>query len=239
MTTRCHSDSALSQRLTGEGMTWPANEILELTVGYRANGQQCLLVTHWMAAVAPPGPGLTELEIQDRIVEQQKLGGNGTLTGELTRILCAQVSINFARAQGIWPTRWRRSLETFAMPGARPGICNAQNLQASVEKSGDKGLRNNIGAMRIGGVSTTDTVNGLVTPDYLTALTTFQDAYLNNLGQLYPDPLVQWFPVILNKKKIIGSDPPKYEISGTTPVHAVSHTNTLRTMSRRTIGRGE
>lgn len=218
-------------------MPWNANSILELQVGYLVNAQRCLLVTHWKGG--DTGSGKTELEICEGIVAAQSLGGNGTLTGELQNILASTALINFVSAQAVFPTRIRRTKAVCALPGLRVGLAQAQNVQASMQKATQLAGRSQIGGMRIGAIPVADLNAGLLTAAYMTAFNTFANWYLNSSQSLEPDGNVTWYPVILNKEVIPGSNPPKLRIKGASSVAVVTTYNTIRTLSRRTIGRGE
>lgn len=216
-------------------MAWGAQDFLELKVEYEVNTQRCFNVLHYK-----PSGNSVGFDIQDMVngfLGVMGAPGNGTLVGEIRKLMSEEVMFRSVSAQAVYATRYavKRELIT-GVVGAIPSPCHAQNLQATIVKRGDLGNRHNVGSIRIGGVPQNSFQTGFVTAAYTTLMEAFA-AFLASEGTDGISP-VEYIPVIANKTQVPGSDPPKFVYSGSTVITNWEPMSTLRTQRTRTVGRG-
>lgn len=216
-------------------MAFEANAIVEATVRYSVNGQECMNVVHYHPGTPGVGP---VRDLVDNFLTSFQSTAVGTLIAGMKALMSQDVFIHQCTAQAIWPTRYRKSeTESFAEQGLVVAPCTAQNLQLCVTKKGDLGIRSNIGHFHLGGLPDVLYTGGVIdTATYavqIGKLLTGLEWHVISAGDL-----IDFAPVILNKTLIPGSDPKKYQISGSTVQTAVEFNETLRVMRRRTVGLG-
>lgn len=216
-------------------MPWEANALIEVRVLYIANLQKCMNVFHY--SVSGDTTGFSKFSMQEAFATLNASPGNGTWSFEFASVMSDAVFVDRVQVQQVFPQRLRVTEIDVNVQGTRIGIMRAQNVQASITKLGQIADRHNQGGMRIGGIREADYQTGLITADYKTALTTL----VGDLAEVRTDGLspAQYHPAIANKTQVPGSDPPKFVFSGSSPVFQWVVENELRTMSRRTVGRGE
>ena len=215
-------------------MAWPNNSIVELKYLYHVNGQVLMNVLHY----APEGvsTGFTVPELTQAFLDSNQGNGNGTFMGEAKKMMASEANFYQVTAQLVYPQRWQVKKATVNVSGAIAGAANAQNIAMTFEKLGDLGNRHNVGSLHLGGISDTRYVQGLFTNTALTdaaGLQTFLTATL--VDAVSP---ATYKPVIMNKTPIPGSDPVRYQISGSSPITTVLIQDTIRTMRRRTLRLG-
>jgi len=213
----------------------PSTAIMEGKFVWSCHGQTCMNVLHWY----PDGivAGVDPIELMDSFLSVISDNNVGDIMPLIAELQSSQVSWQKVTAQLIHPYRYIVREAVVAQIGADVNPCTAQNVQASIEKTGIAGTRSNIGAIHIGGLPQTNYSLGLVTAGTLTKLQTLAD----KLEQDVVEPLgpSTWHPGILNKEIIPNTDPPKYRIKSITPLFEYRVKNTLRVMRRRTIGVGD
>lgn len=216
-------------------MAWGAQDFLELKVEYEANSQRCYNVLHYK-----PSGNSVGFDIQDMVsgfLAVMGAPGNGTLVGEIRKLMSEEVVFRSVSAQAVYATRYAAKKELVAgVVGAIASPCHAQNVQATIVKRGDLGNRHNVGAIRIGGVPQSGFESGLVTAAYTDLLEAFA-AFLAQEGTDGISP-VEYLPVIANKTAVPGTDPPKFVYSGSTIITGWEPMTELRTQRTRTVGRG-
>lgn len=215
-------------------MAVPANSMHEVIVTYAVNAQICKNVLHYkltddVAGVEPP-------EYSELVLADNAAPGPGSIPTMFASVMSADSHIIDVSAQMVWPTRWRKAILTMDVPGTRPGTCNAQNVQASIEKFGFQANRHAVGALRVGGISQSDYQQGLLTAGFRTIFQTFVDDVSGDLSTNVPLSVLTL--VIANKEKVAGSNPPKYRYVGWTDIFGMTPKTQIRTQRTRTIGKG-
>lgn len=216
-------------------MAWPANEIIEVKIGYVANSQQCYNVLHYVPNDS--GVGNLPVELSQAIVDalDSQAATAGTLLNSMRNMMSEDVTINELTAQGIWPTRYRMFKGSYAFAGllaADP--CPVQNIAAVVQKFGAGGNRKDVGSMHLGGLALSLYENGELTVGG-------QAALLNVANDMMDDIVTTTFgnvtysPVILNKVPVIIDGKTKYQISGFTEMVGTIPKTEVRVMRRRTV----
>jgi hypothetical protein len=215
-------------------MALPVGNIMEYKIGYTVNGQKCLNVLHFNAD--EPTSGDTIPDITDSFLATNSNSNPGTIIDSMRALMGANAQINLVTAQLIYPQRWRMSSTTVAFTGNGTLPCQAQNVQASVQKKGDIADKHNIGAMHLGGLAAEFWANGLLTAG---AFTLLEDLAAALLVPLEDGLGTATYELVMPKKRPIpNTDPIRYEIFGYTLVTQTIPRQELRTMRRRTIGVG-
>lgn len=219
-------------------MGFDAGSVIEVQIHYNVNGQQCMNVMHYEPGVNYPGTVWdAEKAVADRIVAN--LIQPATVWGKFAALLAQDVFIKRVQCQQIFEQRYRAYYADCNVPGAWATVapCNAQNVQSSFEKFGIHGTRHDIGAMHIGGLASDAYDEGYVTNAYLAKLQDFADAWKVSYGF---DAIsgATIIPGIVKKRKVVVDGKPYYYVDGLTQLFGVDVKDELRTMQRRTVGRG-
>lgn len=211
------------------------HSVFEVRLHYVANGQKCMNVWHYRNTAALPDP-IDPRDVCVGLLEDYSGVGNGEIPGEFMKVFAADVTITSLQAQAVYPVRWRSSEVALSVDGTRLGECRAQNVQWTATKHGDFADRHELGAIHIGGMGDTDYEAGEVTVGFKTVANTL----ITFLSVPLPvsDPVVTLLPCIANKSPIPGSNPVRYEYSGSTPISEWVRRDTVRTMRPRTKGVG-
>lgn len=216
-------------------MPWEANAILEVRVLYITNLQKCMNVFHY----SPQGvsDGFSKLTLQTAFATLNASPGNGTWSFEFAQLMSDAAIVDRVQVQQVFPQRLRAVEIDVNVPGARAGVLRAQNVQASITKLGFIADRHNQGGLRIGGIRDADYQSGLLQPDFVNVL----EDFVVSMAEIRSDGVspATYHPVIANKTQVPGSDPPRFVYSGHSAIQAWVVENQIRTMSRRTVGRGE
>jgi hypothetical protein len=210
-------------------------DILELRISYVANLQRCMNVCHWTprSDVA----GLTAYETAAEFVDRIRTIGVGGLLGSMQTMMSNAVVIDTISAQKIFPSRWRAYTWEGADTGVQADACDAQNVQASIEKIAENADRHGVGAWHQGGLPNTLYSNGFLTAPGIGALGAIANNLKLALTVTDADNSV-WDPCILNKTKVVVDGKDKYVISGYSLVVDTDVKEEIRVMNRRTVGRG-
>jgi hypothetical protein len=216
-------------------MAWPANSLIEVRMLYTVNLQKCMNVFHYV--VSGVTTGFTVPELTEEFATTNVGPANGTWDTEFSRVLSTDAEITAVDVQLVYPERWRAFRIVTNREGIRDGTCNAQNLQASITKLGERANRANQGGMRVGGVPEPDYIGGLITAPYKTVLETL----VLRLADFRSDGVTAatYIPAIANKEPIPGTNPVKFRYKGGTVIEQWFVERELRTQRTRTVGRGE
>lgn len=216
-------------------MAYPDNTVVEVRLVYECNGQTLMNVTHWDPD--NNGAGATPFELSELLADFITTQPAPGLFQTMLAMMAQNVTFTRIDCQAIWPTRYRAYSLGLNNPGQIAADCEAQNLQAAIEKVGEIANRHNLGSFHLGGLPATSYNNGELTAGTLTALDLVAEALKTPLVVAGP-PAVTYSPVILNKEKVIIDGKPKYNIIGWSPVFTTIAKEELRCMTRRTVGRG-
>lgn len=211
--------------------------IIEVRINYTVNAQQCVNVLHYHANSAIAGLDLQAAlqDLADLVCED----ANGSIVYAM-REMMSDSDVLFTRCdvQRIYPVRFRDIRKTLTFTGNVTDSCAAQNLQASIQKWGAEANRHNVGAFHLGGLVAGAYDNGLLVNAYQTKLATLATLLKNNItSEVYED--LDFYPVILNRTKVVVDGKDTYPISGRTDVVGTEGKDTIRTMRRRTLRIGQ
>lgn len=151
------------------------------------------------------------------------------LVGKLRDCLSASVQITQIRYQVITPVRYRAYLVATNISGTRAGDCTAQNVQASITKMTDFSGRDQVGGIRIGGLSNADYGGGNLVAALKIKMADLISAHLLILST---DVAGAWNPVLFHRFN------PVVQSTSTDLTKMVAQ-DTLRTQRSRTRGHGE
>lgn len=216
-------------------MPYAVNSIIEVVCKYRVNDQDCLNVLHYGPAGDSTGFSITTLV--DAFADLYGGIGNGTFAFEFGRVMSSNVTYVETTFQHIFPTRWVKHSRPVTYGGQRMGETTAQNVAATVTKTGTMAGRNKRGSIHIGGLAETEYAGGLLGGPYKVVLQQLVDFLASELPTTLPTPLT-YIPVLLNKTLIPGSDPKRYQISGYSDLRDWTIRQQLRTQRSRTAGVG-
>lgn len=220
-------------------MAFPANEIVEVKIGYLVNDQQCWNVLHYLADDTFPGP--SPFDIQTALLDHldNQIGTAGTLINTMRLMWGLNVSLNYITVQGVFPTRYRMVKGEYTSPGLDAGTCEAQNVAAYIEKVGEEANRHNIGSLHLGGLSAAAYAAGELQAGYFGNLQTIAERMKDPISFTSGGVDYDYTPVILNKTPVEVDGKVKYLISGSTVLFDTVPYETLRTQRTRTKGYGE
>lgn len=201
------------------------NDVVEMTLGYRSQGQQCLLVRHYFCANLPADRDY-EANLDDLM--NAWLIGPTPVVAPLQAMQHADVNVNFLMAQKIGPTRWFYKRSAQNSDGTHPGVePMPPNSAVTVSLQTETPGRGRSGSAHVGGLTTqTYTDAGFVDPDFLPLMQDFGDALITGIGGVAPNNY--WKPCCYS-----GPGP-----GGINRVIAATPQTTMRVMRRRTVGLG-
>lgn len=216
-------------------MAYDLNTIIECKLQYTANAQKCFNVLHYLPDVI--GTGFTITAMLNGLLNKLTNNIGFGWTFEVKGLMSADVSIDLVTAQVVYPTRYILQSKLVGINGTDVLTCKAQNVAATFKKQGVLANKHNIGSYHTGGLASGAYNAGELTAGFLTLMDNFITRFL---GATMVDGVspVNYFPAILNKTKVPGTSPPKYAISGASPVVAWTPQTTLRTQRTRNIGKG-
>lgn len=219
-------------------MGFEADSVIEVQFHYNVNGQQCMNVWHYEEGVNYPGTVWdAEKAVADRMVAN--LIQVGTMPKAFADLLSQDTFIKRVQCQQIFPLRYRAYYADCNVPGSwtTAAPCNAQNVQSSLQKFGIGGTRHDIGAMHIGGIPEDALLEGYLTNAYLAKLQAFADAWKVSYA-FDAGSGATIIPGIVKKKKVVVDGKDYYQVDGLTQLFGVDIKDEVRTMQRRTVGRG-
>lgn len=219
-------------------MSFEAGAVIEVQMHYEVNLQKCMNVWHYEQYGSIPG---TVWDAEKAVADQMfaDLGVAPSMPGQFRALLSPAANIIRIQCQQVYPVRYRAYYVDVNVAGTYLGgaNCNAQNLQASIEKFGIMGTKHDIGAMHIGGLDDTALEDGELTIGYLGALSNFANIWKQPYAVGAPG-VGGITPGIVKKRKVVVDGKPYYYIDGLTQLFGVDIKEEIRTMSRRTVGRG-
>lgn len=201
------------------------NDVIEVTLGYIAQAQQCLMVRHYVCANLP-----ADLDYEgwlDQIMNEWLLGA-APVVGGLARCMHSAVSINFIQAQGIFPTRLFYKRLDQAIPGSNGGIePMPPNSAITLSLQTDRPGRGRTGSVHVGGLSSTCyTDDGFVEATYKGLVQVLGNRLKNGIGGVSPNNY--WKACTFNR----------LQVPHTNLIRAASVRDTMRVQRRRTVGLG-
>lgn len=200
-------------------------DVIQVTLGYVAQAQQCLVVRHYTLANLP-----ADIDYEswlDQIMNGWLLGPPGVVD-LLKKCLHSAVRINFIQAQGVFPTRRFYKRLSQDIPGTNAGIepmppNNAITLTLQTDIPG----RGRSGSNHVGGLSSTCyTDDGFVEGAYKTTVQAYGDSLPKGIGGVAPNNY--WKACTFNKIKV----------PHTNLVRGAVVQDTMRVERRRTVGLG-
>lgn len=200
-------------------------DVMQATIGYKAAGQQLLMVRHYVCANLPVTPDyVAQLDL---FVGELGIGGNVNLVGALADCLHADAEITFIQVQQVGPIRrfYRRSavsaFGTFAGDEYFP-----PNTSAVITLQPNNPGRGRSGSVHVGGLSTLAGTNeGLLSADLNVVLEALAETVLRGVGGVAPANY--WKPVMYQPDE-----------ETTNAIVGFALQPTLRVMRRRTVGLG-
>lgn len=217
-------------------MPLPVNNIFEVRCVYRINAQKCMNVLHYN--VGGDSTGINEASFTDGFIDTYGGVGNGTFPFEFATVLSVDATYIETVGQFVFPVRYAAVSRVVAVTGNRVGACRAQNVSWSATKTGTIAGRSKVGRIQVGGLSTDDYSNGLITNAFKVAVAEDFIIFLAEAKQVVLFPTLTAHPVIANKTEVPGSDPPKFVYSGSSEITNWAIKDQLRTARSRTIGVG-
>jgi hypothetical protein len=213
----------------------PAGTILEVKYTYLANAQKCMNVIHYKLnqTIINYDPIL----MTDEMLVIFSNNAVGSIVALMADLMGTGVTFLTCSCQMIYVLRYIVRDQDVVALGVGPDPCTAQNVQASIIKRGSVGTRSNIGGFHLGGLANNNYTSGLLTAGAFAKLVALADGLDEPVPAGDPGGAL-WEPCILNKEKIPNTDPVKYRITGGTLTYEWQAVQPLRTMSRRTVGRG-
>lgn len=216
-------------------MAIPNDAILEWKIMYEVNGQLCMNVLHF--SIGSNVPGDQPIPAADGFLTANGVFGNGTVLGEMKRIMSEDVFLKEHTAQWIYPVRY---IVRHALLGEQcigDAGANAQNIAAVITKYGNLGKRSNVGSFHLGGLPDSQFDHGFLNDNTWTKMKVLATAMLVDLSDGGVTG-IHYIPSILNKTKVPNTTPPKFVVSGATVFEIAIAQKSLRTMHRRTVQLG-
>lgn len=205
-------------------MAYPISpgSLLEFTLLGRANGQRCMSILHYKytgsTTIADGKLALTNFLANVNVASD--------LVGRWNDLIAQNCTIDQLRAQWIFPSRFvYETAAPWNNVGLWPDDCQAPNVAATIEKRTERSGRDQRGILHLWGIAAAAQIDGFVAAGYDT-----KAALLITQLQLVRSITggVTLAPVIYSRSS--PSSSPQI-VSCTLP-------STLRTMRRRTVGRG-
>lgn len=206
----------------------PIGDIYETRFNYTLYGQRLMNVLHYKQLIADPaGTNPANLVIDGLQVA-------GGMQAVIRQAIPSDCSLDSIDAQLIYPTRKRYIRRVVGLPGQWESAATTANVAASIEKYTALAGRNQVGRIQIPISPLADAcVGGFTTPDMRAAL---QDiaAQIPFVLHAADSVLAQFGPVLFHRQNPQTPNiPPSYnDIAGAFAM------DTVRVMTRRTVGRG-
>lgn len=216
-------------------MAVPLNSVFEVRINYRVNDQHCINVFHYRNTAAIPDPDDARDVTAEILAEYGGLA-NGEFPGEFIKVWGTNVELFRIDAQAVYPVRWRASSLLMSHSGTHAGECEAQNLQWSASKYGAFAQPKELGAIHVGGMPTSEVANGNLSAAFKVKAQVLVSVLASPL--ILASPAATLIPCIANKSPIPGSDPVRYQYSGSTPIEDWALRDFVRTQRTRTKGNG-
>jgi hypothetical protein len=208
--------------------------IAQVIYRYTANNQICMATFGYVYTTgATTADQITAtsslLAIVSNVATNQLL--DKMAAAQSTTISYLDVSV-----QVIWPTRYLKFKADIAKVGQVAGNCDAQNLAAVITKQTEFAGRDAVGSLHLGGLPPNAFQNGLLTAAGKTRMNFIATNLLLDINDASNG--IVWHPCLVNKTPIVGTDPVKYQVSGSTLLYTTVVQPQLRVMRRRTVDLG-
>lgn len=201
------------------------NDVLQVTLGYIVQGQQCLLTRHYFLKNIPSDP---DYDTWLSEVITSWLTGGTPISTKMAAMQHPDVYQNFIMVQKVYPQRWyylripQNIPGTFADAAALPSN-SAVTITLQPETPG----RGRSGSAHIGGLTMeAPTPSGRVSEAYQTLMTDLAEELQRGIGGVAPNHYLE---------------PCMYRPVGTNrinPVISFAIQDSMRVMRRRTLGLG-
>lgn len=202
------------------------NDIVEVSYRGQCEGQLILNIWHYQVS----GSTSQSSDIADNTTLAQFLRAQTQefqITKEYLDLHPINYTLDFVRAQKIWPTRSRYGQSFSGLAGFWPTVSNNTNTAATITKQGTGGNRWSTGSIHIGPIAQDGHDRGNLTDPIMAAMDSFAQAY--RLTFTTPANNITYRPVIYNPGRT-----PNFEL-----VLALLYQPEVRTMRRRTLGLGK
>lgn len=201
-------------------------DVFLVTFDGRLSNQRILNTFHYEVITSPDVP-TDRWDSYDEIYAQ--VASPGALAEKFLAFTASNYELKYIQIQCVAPVRKIFRRYTMNTPGTRAGNAPAPNLALSIERRGDSATRRGVGRLQVPGLLATDIVNGLIQAPAFILASAIKDQLLlavpvgGTTG--FADPTLYGITPggSYHKTLIIGADVK----------------DTVRTMSRRTVGRGE
>ena len=203
----------------------PLNSIIELRDGQQMNGQVMMNVYHYIVTATTGTPNDGANLLQDLLSQVSAAGG---FMRELALTQASTCTHQDTQAQMIGPSRFRAEKINPALIGGLGGTPGVQNVMASGEFFAQEASRHGVGRKEIGGLTASVVVGGVASAGLKASLASYATKALQAYTLTDGANTIDIFPIILRR------DAPTSSLK---IVGAVVK-DTIRTASRRTVGRG-
>lgn len=211
-----------------------ARSIMQVTWKYVVNGQTCMQVINFTNE--DEYPAADPVEVMDKTVD---IFSDTTQCDVLEKMQALQsnlASYKQCSAQIVYPHRYIKRVKPMITAGISPAPCSAQNVSLVVTKRSVNAARSGVGSFHLGGIADGMYDKGKIVDAQKGQLQALAEAL--DLPYTTVNPATVWQPCILNMTPIVGSDPPRFKIGGSTIVLECLAHDELRVMRRRTVGQG-
>lgn len=209
-------------------MTIALGDLIRVNYVGMAFNQRIMLTTAY--AVDSINPAVSESVLCNAILNELRAGGGADLTeSDYLAVMPPQYTLQRIVCQKVAPVRYAYFGVNRGSAGAHAAAARTGNLSAAVVFKGALGRRDNIATHKIGPIPEGATVqaDGLLTVAYKDLLDTLADSLTSNIA-------------IAAHGALLGAVIPNNAVPGSfTKIVDFETVDTVRTMSRRTVGRGE
>jgi len=215
-------------------MAIPIRSIMQVTYEQQVNNQTIMNVLHYTNM--NDYPTKDPIAVCDAMVNVLKVTNTNPLVVAMKALQSVTLDYKHVHVQLIYPIRYVKRTGDMATNGDAAGLCNAQNVAFTITKKATFANRSGIGSFHLGGIGDGKYAEGLISPGAFIELDGVAEQMLINIAE--PVEGTTWFPCLANRTPIVGTDPVKYQISGSVPISYTVAQTTLRVMRRRTVGLG-
>lgn len=203
-------------------------DLVMLSISGTCFGQR-IVFTHSMQVINPDESN-DYLEVMTNILSGLLEGATKPITAKYLACVSSDYTATAIRAQRIWPTRNAFVEIPVEYPGTS-SAANAANLMAALTLRTDKAGRNQVSTRKIGPIGFEDAEEGLITSNFKSRMQTLADELISN--QEVANIGLGLEPVVIHR------DAETHVITGSDGFTNWTVQDQVRTMSRRTVGRGE
>lgn len=201
------------------------NDVMQMTLGYIVQGQQCLLTRHYYLKNAPAD---TDYDTWLADMINAWLIGTVPISPTMAALQDTDVVQNFIMCQKVYPQRWYYLRIPQSIPGTNvTGNPLPSNVAVTITLQPENPGRGRSGSAHIGGLTTEAlTDSGRVSNATQGLMNDLAEQLNNGIGGVSPNNY--WAPCM-------------YKPSGTTrinPVISFTLQDSMRVMRRRTLGLG-